>query len=183
MVERVTIAYDGAEHAFDLDHDHHRWTAVDPVSEKELDEGDYPLIAMSGAKRYALYSDHTFSLANLHTVKAVADTRSYAAGDTVFKAGDVGNEMLVIVDGTVEISVGAFKATLGPGEMVGEMALVDDRHRRIATVVALSALTVTPIDRSRFEYLIGHDPGFGYEVLRTMADRLRDMDAGYVKQS
>ena len=62
MVERVTIAYDGAEHAFDLDHDHRRWTAVDPVGEKELDEGDYPLIAMSGAKRYALYSDHTFSL-------------------------------------------------------------------------------------------------------------------------
>src|SRR5271163_2071471 len=100
MVERVTIAYDGAEHVFDLDHDHHRWTAVDPASVKELDEGDYPLIAMSGAKRYALYSDHTFSLANLHTVKAVDDTRSYAAGDTVFKAGDVGNEMLVIVDGT-----------------------------------------------------------------------------------
>ena len=180
MVERVTIAFDGAEHAFDLDHDHRRWTAVDAAGEKDLDEGDYPLIAISGAKRYALYSDHTFSPASLHTVKDVDDTRSYAAGDVVFKAGDVGNEMLVIVDGTVEISIGTFKATLGPGEMVGEMALVDDHHRRIANVRALSVLTVAPIDRNRFEYLIQHDPSFGYEVLRTMADRLRNMDATYV---
>ncbi len=180
MVERVTIAYDGEDHAFDLDHDHHRWSAVDPASEIELDEGDYPLIATPGAKRYALYSDHTFSAASLHTVKAVDDTRSFAAGDVVFNAGDVGNEMFVIAEGSVEVSVGAFKATLGPGEMVGEMALVDDHHRRIASVRALSALKVTPIDRNRFEYLIQHDPSFGYEVLRTMADRLRSMDASYV---
>ena len=118
----------------------------------------------------------------MHTVKDADGARSYAAGDSVFKAGDAGNEMLVIKEGTVEVSVGSFKTSLGPGEMVGEMALVDDHHRRIASVTALTPVTVVPIDRNRFEFLIRHDPSFGYEVLRTMADRLRNMDAAFVSR-
>jgi hypothetical protein len=58
------------------------------------------------------------------------DQRQLAAGDVVFVEGDPGTEMYGVVDGEIELTVdGRTIAKLGPGEVFGEMALVDSSDR------------------------------------------------------
>jgi CRP-like cAMP-binding protein len=116
-------------------------------------------------------------MATLDLFRHSENARSYAAGDTIVSAGDPGDEMFVIVEGTVDVVVGDHVISLGPGEIIGEMALIDDGHRRAATLRAQTAAKLAPVDRRQFEFLVRNHPSFGLEVMKTMADRLRSMNA------
>jgi hypothetical protein len=64
--ERATMAltvitFDKKNLDFNLDSTTGKWTEVDPSSKDLLDEGDFPLVAFTGGKRYELYSDGTFA--------------------------------------------------------------------------------------------------------------------------
>jgi len=58
-MERVTILFGGRSADFDLDRETKRWGSVEAAT--PLDEGEFPLTATSGGKRYELYSDGTFA--------------------------------------------------------------------------------------------------------------------------
>jgi hypothetical protein len=58
-MERVTIPFAGRDADFDLDRNSRRWTSVESAT--PLAEGEFPLIASAGGKRYELYSDGTFA--------------------------------------------------------------------------------------------------------------------------
>ncbi|HEU5100134.1 MAG TPA: Crp/Fnr family transcriptional regulator [Roseiflexaceae bacterium] len=60
----------------------------------------------------------------------------------------------------------------GPGGIVGEMALIDDRPRS-ATAVAATDCRLVPIDERRFTFLVQQTPMFALAVMRVMAERLR----------
>lgn len=78
----------------------------------------------------------------LGAVAAVASEREFAAGETVMAEGDFGHSVLLIEDGTVEVSIdGTPVRELGPGEMLGEVAVLAS-GRRTASVVALTPLRV-----------------------------------------
>jgi CRP-like cAMP-binding protein len=78
----------------------------------------------------------------LGAVAAVASEREFAAGETVMAEGDFGHSVLLIEDGTVEVSIdGTPVRELGPGEMPGEVAVLAS-GRRTASVVALTPLRV-----------------------------------------
>jgi hypothetical protein len=57
----VIITFDGRQLEFNLDAATGTWKARDPAVPEELDEGDFPLAAIVGGKRYELYSDGTFA--------------------------------------------------------------------------------------------------------------------------
>jgi hypothetical protein len=57
----ITISFAGRTLKFHLAPDTGRWTAADPATVHELDEGDYPLIGMTDGRRYEVYSDGTFA--------------------------------------------------------------------------------------------------------------------------
>jgi len=102
--------------------------------------------------------------------------RVYAAGETIFNAGDRGNCMFIVLAGTVRIVRDAGHgedtlAELGPGEFFGEMALVDN-STRIASAVAVGTTRLAEIDRARFVYLVGQQPAFALTVMRVLAQRL-----------
>lgn len=60
----------------------------------------------------------------------------FAKGDTICKQGDIGNEMFFIEAGEVTVSVdGNEVAILGPGDCVGETALLE-RSLRTASAIA-----------------------------------------------
>jgi CRP-like cAMP-binding protein len=104
------------------------------------------------------------------------DTRSFSDGQVIFREGDDGHEMFVVRDGQVEIVAhDTVIATLGEGEIFGEMALIDARSRS-ATARANGECTVVPIDERRFTFLIQQTPQFALQVMRTLADRLRSAD-------
>ncbi len=58
-MQRVTIPFGGRSADFDLDREAKRWSSVEAAT--PLDEGEFPLTATAGGKRYELYSDGTFA--------------------------------------------------------------------------------------------------------------------------
>ena len=117
-------------------------------------------------------------MATLDLFRNAENARSFNEGDIVFSAGDVGEEMFVVLDGSCEILIGdRIAATLGPGEIVGEMALIDDQHVRSAHVRAGTPLTLAPIDRRQFEFMLRNHPHFAVDVMKTMVERLHKMNA------
>ena len=74
----------------------------------------------------------------------------------------------LITDGEVSVRRGGVEiATLGPGTMVGEAAIINQRLRS-ATVVALTPLKVVHFTRERLDDLVTQIPAFG-QALRTAA--------------
>lgn len=100
----------------------------------------------------------------------------YKAGDTIFREGDEGHVMYVVIEGAVRISVtGRSLEKVGPGGVFGEMALIDAAPRS-ATAFAVTDCRLVAISRDRFTALIRQNPQFALEIMRVMATRLRSMD-------
>jgi CRP-like cAMP-binding protein len=108
--------------------------------------------------------------------RSETDTLSFAAGATIFSAGDPGTFMYVIVEGEVDLHIGGdLVETLGPGEPFGEMALIEHAPR-VATVTARTACRVVEIPEKRFLFLVQQTPYFSLQIMRVMAERLRRMN-------
>lgn len=104
------------------------------------------------------------------------DLHDVAAGQALFKEGERGNFMYVLMSGTAEIIVhDRLIETAVAGAIVGEMAIIDDKPRS-ATVVAKNDCRFLPIERERFIFLIQQKPEFAMHVIRVMVDRLRRTD-------
>jgi CRP-like cAMP-binding protein len=103
-------------------------------------------------------------------------TLTVPAGDVVFREGEAGTDMYGVIDGEIELrSAGDLVYSVGPGEIFGEMALVDHSPRS-ANATATSDTTLAVIDRRLFLFLITETPTFALEVMSTMAGRLRAYD-------
>ncbi len=97
----------------------------------------------------------------------------FRAGEYVFRRGDGGDAMYVVMEGEVEVLDGpTILETAGPGSIVGELALIDDEPRS-AAVLAKTDCSLVPVDRRRFEYMVSETPFFALAVMKVLADRLR----------
>lgn len=97
---------------------------------------------------------------------------AFADGGVIFIKGDPGDSAYVLVSGRVEIrSGGHVIETMEPGEMFGEMALIDFEPRS-ASAVAVGRCELIMIDQSVFERLL-REEGFALKVMRLMSRRLR----------
>lgn len=105
-----------------------------------------------------------------------ADTLAIPAGQPIFNEGDTGNTMYVVVEGEVDLLVkGKLVESLGPGGVLGEMALLDNVPRS-ASAIAKSACRLVEINERRFKFLVQQTPNFALQMMRVIADRLRRMD-------
>jgi len=101
------------------------------------------------------------------------EATSFAPGQYVFKAGDQGEAMYIVVEGEVEILDGSvLLETSGQGSIVGELALIDDEPRS-ATAIAKTDCKLVAVDRRRFQYMVQETPLFALSVMKVLADRLR----------
>jgi CRP/FNR family cyclic AMP-dependent transcriptional regulator len=104
------------------------------------------------------------------------DLLSVNAGQTLFKRGDQGDLMYVLMSGAAQITVhDKVVETAQAGAIVGEMAMVDELARS-ATVIAQTDCLFLPIARKRFNFLIQQTPHFALHVMQVMASRLRKTD-------
>jgi CRP-like cAMP-binding protein len=102
--------------------------------------------------------------------------RRIAAGSNILVQGAVGAEMFLLKKGRAEIRVGAEEVEeLGPGDIFGEMALID-QSTRSATVVAVEDCEVIALNEHQFIELIEDAPYFALDVMRTLVQRLRSMN-------
>jgi CRP-like cAMP-binding protein len=95
-----------------------------------------------------------------------------AAGETFIREGDPGDLFYVIETGTVDVTKdGRPVATLGPGDYVGEIALLRDVPRT-ATVTAASAVVLQALDREHFIPAVTGQGAFRNEADAAIATRL-----------
>ena len=93
----------------------------------------------------------------------------FEPGQDVFQQGDLGDRIYAILEGEAEVVVaGAVVATLGPGELFGEMALLDHTTRN-ATIRCSKALSVFSVPRRELELL-----SQGMPELRRNLEQLRE---------
>jgi CRP/FNR family cyclic AMP-dependent transcriptional regulator len=96
-----------------------------------------------------------------------------AAGQALFRAGEPGHLMYVLMTGTAIITVGTITVERAePGAIVGEQALIESTPRS-ATVTAEADCQFLPIDAKRFQFLVQQTPNFSLHVMKVMSDRLR----------
>src|SRR5262245_39242634 len=105
------------------------------------------------------------------------NAQEFQANSTIFAEGAAGGVMYVVLDGEVELRVrGEVLEVAGPGDIIGEMALIDAKPRS-ATARAMSDCRLAPVDERRFLYMVHETPLFALHVMRVLADRLRRMNA------
>ena len=104
------------------------------------------------------------------------DAEIFPAGEIIFDQGDASDRMFVILEGQVEVKIGDHVLDiLGPGDTLGEMALVDNQPRS-ASAVAKTECRVAPVDEKRFLFMVQNTPFFALHMLRVLTQRLRTMD-------
>ena len=110
---------------------------------------------------------------------AAAATRAREPAGMLFsKEGERGDELVIVLDGEVEVRHdGRVLATLGPGEFVGEVALLDDGARRTATVVARTPVVVAYLGRYEFERLTATNPALLEAIEATRRRRTDSPDS------
>ena len=106
-------------------------------------------------------------------LKDSEDLVEFPAEAVIFTEGMEGNCMYVVMEGEVFISLyEKVLATALPGEIVGEMALINSDIRS-ATVTAKTDCRLAIIDQSSFDSLIRHVPEFARHVMHVLANRLQ----------
>ena len=103
---------------------------------------------------------------------------TYPEGATLFVAGDPGDEMFVVVSGSVKVLVPSEDgditlATFSHGDTFGELALLEVGGRRSATAVAIEPSDLLVVARHNFDTVLRSSPDFLYRQLCKVAMRLR----------
>jgi hypothetical protein len=115
-----------------------------------------------------------FAPLNLSTLERLASTMvplDVAAGEVLMREGEAGDRYLVIEAGSVDVSSGGqHLRTCGPGEGIGEIALLQDVPRT-ATVIATEPTRVLTLDPVSFKAAMA-GPAAWAAAEATMADRL-----------
>jgi CRP/FNR family cyclic AMP-dependent transcriptional regulator len=105
-----------------------------------------------------------------------AERLTYAAGQIMFNAGDVGDAAYIVIEGTVEISVPTPSGpivvnTLGRNDIIGEIAIFGDVPRT-ATAKAIGKVETLKISKELFIKVIRENPDAAIELIRILATRL-----------
>jgi CRP-like cAMP-binding protein len=96
------------------------------------------------------------------------------AGQVLAVPGDPGSGMFVVVDGSVHVEFRGGHASLGPGEVFGELALFSARAARVGRVRAETDVRVLAVPAADALALVETEPSLGLALLRTVASRLAD---------
>jgi signal transduction histidine kinase len=127
------------------------------------------------------------SPSELKALRRIARELKFSAGQEIFKEGDQGDGVYVVRDGVVEISglvdgsVRLVFSQVGPGDIFGEMAVIEDKPRS-ACAVAKVGVSVYFIPRAKMLALIKRSPVLALALLREISHRLREFNRQYLRE-
>lgn len=127
-------------------------------------------------KQVPLFAD--LSKSALREVASLATRLDLSAGSELTHQGEVGGEFIIVLDGFVDVVIdGEVVATCGPRDFFGEIALLEGRGKRVATVVAKTDVAIDVIGRRDFSILLADIPQIDATLRATMQDRLSENQA------
>jgi CRP-like cAMP-binding protein len=114
----------------------------------------------------------------LKTVAQKASLRQLAEGEVLMRKGEAGDSLFMINEGWFKIVAQDAQGgelvinQTGPGETIGEMALLDEAPRS-ATVVAISDAKVLELKKDAFQKILNQRPDVALTLIRGFSSRLR----------
>jgi CRP-like cAMP-binding protein len=110
---------------------------------------------------------------DIERLGAIAESVDVPDGQVLTREGATGREFFIVLEGRVRITQGDHEiAHLGPGDFLGEIALIDGKPRT-ATAIADGPTHLLVIGRSGFLSLMDSYPSVRLAVLEALASRLR----------
>ena len=127
-------------------------------------------------RQHPIFSD--LSPAALDQLCRYAKSRTFKRGATIFSKGDPGNSLFAVSSGTVRIGVSsadgreAMFNQISPGEIFGEIALLDGRERT-ADAIAATDCELLVVDRREFMPFLQSQPVLAAKIIELLCTRLR----------
>ena len=123
----------------------------------------------------------TLGRRDLRKLSSACLLRHYDAGEAILEEGTTGLGLFIITAGRVEVFMAheggrVPLAVLGEGDVLGEMALLDDRPRS-ASAVALEATDCLLLSRDRFRTLLKRRPRIAWPIVPSLVGRVRDLQS------
>jgi CRP-like cAMP-binding protein len=115
---------------------------------------------------------------SLESVGRGMRSRRFRRGEVIFHMGDPGDALFIVMSGAIKIMLPsdageeAILATLQPGDVFGELALLDGAPRS-ATATALQPTETLILPRDRFLQLLDTEPAIRNALLASLATELR----------
>ena len=119
--------------------------------------------------------------AELRALASHGRMRTYRSGAVLFREGDHGDSLHIVVEGGVRVVVlspagdEATIALLGPGEFVGDLALLDGRVRSASAIASQPTRTLV-VTRANFRRWLTQRPRAALALLETLSLRVRRTD-------
>ena len=124
---------------------------------------------------------NAFTTVNLFKLDSEAIV--YEAGDIIFDAGETGNEMYAILQGSVGLWVNDQQLeVIHEGDIFGEGALVQPNHQRGSRAIAQTSCQLISLNQNRFLFVCQNTPMFAVEVMRSFSDRLRTLKQQFAQK-
>jgi CRP/FNR family transcriptional regulator, cyclic AMP receptor protein len=117
-----------------------------------------------------------WGVAEINLFRSSREAYEVAAGDVLFREGDAGDVMFAVIEGEIDVERhGRVIEKVGPGGIIGELALID-ASPRTASAIAGAPSRVVRVDQKQFLFLVQEHPTFAIQVMQVMAERLRHMN-------
>jgi flavin reductase (DIM6/NTAB) family NADH-FMN oxidoreductase RutF len=136
-----------------------------------------PLLFHGGRYERLVDDPRVFSLLPrelLDPILALGEEREYADGAAVMRVGEPGSELLLVVEGTVRVERPGRSLTLGPGELVGEIEVLDPGGGQIADIHAVGPVRCVAVSRGSLLSALEADPRAAVALIEVLAARFRE---------
>ncbi len=143
-------------------------------------------VRVTSEDKVGLFRERGLSAAEMKLLATFSAEEKFRAGSVVFREGERGDKLFIVLDGRVRISkfipgVGEEAlAVLDRGDFFGEMALIDDKPRSADAKAHETDATVLSIDRATLREVLAMDPHAALQFLsllcRMISHRLREIN-------
>jgi CRP-like cAMP-binding protein len=119
---------------------------------------------------FASFDDET-----LERIAAPFSEVEFEPNQVMIQPRTPGAGLFVICKGTVHVEAHGFEDDLGPGEIVGELSLLEDDGLRRARVVAKEPVRALALSRTEFEAMLAAEPKLAETIRKLARDRLSEL--------
>jgi flavin reductase (DIM6/NTAB) family NADH-FMN oxidoreductase RutF len=166
LVARVVRSYWGGDHSL----------FVGQVEFARYGEGR-PLLFHGGRYERLIEDPQVFSLLPrelLDPILALGEEREYADGEPIMQVGEEGCELLLLVEGEARVERPGRSLTVGPGELIGEIEVLDPGGGRIADIHAVGSVRAIGVSREQLLAALEADPRAAIALIEVLAARFRE---------